>query len=207
VLRIMESGAASGQKTWFIVDEMHSLQRLPQLATALAESRKAHCALVIGFQGRAQMVDLYGPLAETMLSQASTKLFFATSDPDAADWISRAIGEVEYLRHRISQSQGQQGRDSESQQREIVPEPLVRYSVIMGLEPLECYLKHGKYAVHFHTAYIAPEEKHPAFVKRDRTSVRVQMQALQSLPSSPSSEPAEPLAPANTTQQQHEFFE
>jgi Type IV secretion-system coupling protein DNA-binding domain len=208
VLRIMESGAASGQKTWFIVDEMHSLQRLPQLATALAESRKAHCALVIGFQGRAQMVDLYGPLAETMLSQASTKLFFATSDPDAAYWISRAIGEVEYLRHRISQSQGQKGGDSESQQREIVPEPLVRYSVIMGLEPLECYLKHGQYAVHFHTAYIDAKENHPAFLQRKRVSVREKMQpALRALPASSEPQPAESLPLASSTQQQHEFFE
>lgn len=213
VLRIMESGAASGQKTWFILDEMHSLQRLPQLATALAESRKAHCALVIGFQGRAQMVDLYGPLAETMLSQASTKLFFATSDPDAADWISRAIGEVEYLRHRISQSQAQKGGGSESQQREIVPEPLVRYSEIMGLEPLECYLKHGQYAVHFHTAYIDAKENHPAFLRRKRVSLREKMQAaLCTLPASSEpqhaeSQAADPRTQEPSTQQQHELFE
>lgn len=39
VLRTMQVGAASRQKTWFVLDEVHNLQRLPQLATALTESR------------------------------------------------------------------------------------------------------------------------------------------------------------------------
>lgn len=208
VLRILRTGAASGAKTWFVLDELHSLQQLPQLAAALTETRKANCVMMLGFQGRAQIVDLYGPLAEALLSQAWTKLFFATSDPDAAKWIERAIGEVEYLRHRISQSQGHQGHNSESQQREIVPEPLVRYSTIMGLEPLECYIKHGQYAVHLHIQYMEPDQKHLAYVRRKRASLREKLEAHQEQQPVPAStSPAQPLAPESSTRQQHEFFE
>ena len=38
---------------------------------------------------------LYGHIAEVMLSQPATKIFLKTSEPNAAEWISRAIGEVE----------------------------------------------------------------------------------------------------------------
>ena len=164
--------------------------------------------MVLGFQGRAQVVDLYGPLAETLLSQPATKLFFRTSDPDAADWISRAIAKAEYLRHRVSQSQQAQGRDSESQQRDIVRELLIMDAEIMGLEPLECYIKHGKYTVHLHIEYVAPEEHHPAYVPRKRVSVRLRLEdGEERPPSSVSASSAHPLAPASSTQHQHEFFE
>lgn len=208
VLRIMRTGPASGEKTWFVLDELHSLQRLPQLATALTETRKANCVMVLGFQGRAQIVDLYGPLAEALLSQAATKLFFRTTDPDAAKWIERAIGEVEYLRLRVSQSQDRQKRDSESQQREIVCEPLVMDAEIMGLEPLECYIKHGKFSVHLHIAYSEPEEHHPAFLERKRVSVRARLEDGRTLqPSSASTPSVPPTAPESSTQHQQEFFE
>ncbi len=207
VLRLMRTGAASGQKTWFVLDELHSLQRLPQLATALTETRKANVVMLLGFQGRAQIVDLYGPLAEALLSQPATKLFFRTSDPDAADWISRAIGAVEYLRPRVSRSRQLHGQGTESEQGEIVREPLVIGSRIMGLEPLEAYFKHGLYAVHLWIKYIELSSRQPAFIPRSRISVRKMLEAGQAPQSFPASTSAEQhLAPESSTQQQ-QFFE
>jgi len=147
--------------------------------------------MVLGFQGRAQIVDIYGPLAESLLSQPKTKLFFATTDPDAAEWISRAIGKVEYLRYRVSKSQQSQGRDSESQQRDLVQESLVIDSKIMGLEPLEVYFKHGLYAVHLWIKYIELPSRQPAFVPRKRTSVRMMLEAGQAPQSSSASASSE----------------
>jgi type IV secretory pathway TraG/TraD family ATPase VirD4 len=71
------------------------LQKLPQLHTAITESRKSRNPLVLGFQGRAQLQDIYGKLAEVMLSQPATKIFLKTGEPEAAKWISDAIGHVE----------------------------------------------------------------------------------------------------------------
>jgi hypothetical protein len=42
----------------------------------------------MGFQGRSQLEKRYGQDAETMLSQPATKIFFKTSEPRAAKWIS-----------------------------------------------------------------------------------------------------------------------
>ena len=44
---------SAGQKNvWFVLDELASLQRLPQLHTAITENRKSNNPLVLGFQGR-----------------------------------------------------------------------------------------------------------------------------------------------------------
>src|SRR5207245_4492719 len=42
---------------WFVLDELASLQRLPQLHTAVTENRKSNNPVVLGFQGRSQLED------------------------------------------------------------------------------------------------------------------------------------------------------
>jgi hypothetical protein len=69
VLRLMNEGGSGARKTWFVLDEVATLQRLPQLTTAITESRKSNCPMVLGFQGKAQVETLYGHIAEAMLSQ------------------------------------------------------------------------------------------------------------------------------------------
>ena len=89
-----ESRAAPVQrKVWFVLDELASLQRLPQLHTAITENRKSNNPVVLGFQGRSQLETRYGHEAEAMLSQPATKIFLRTSELHAAEWISRTIGD------------------------------------------------------------------------------------------------------------------
>jgi type IV secretory pathway TraG/TraD family ATPase VirD4 len=83
----------TGRPVWFVLDELASLQKLPQLATALTENRKSNNPVVVGLQGKAQMETICGHLAEAMLSQPWTKIFLKISEPRAAKWISDAIGE------------------------------------------------------------------------------------------------------------------
>jgi hypothetical protein len=40
---------------WFVIDELASLQKLPQLHTAITEARKSRNPVVLGFQGKAQL--------------------------------------------------------------------------------------------------------------------------------------------------------
>ncbi len=94
VLRLMNQGDPAVRHAWFVLDELASLQRLPQLHTALTENRKSGNPVVIGFQGRSQLEVRYGHEAESMLSQPATKIFLHTSEPRAAKWISDTIGEV-----------------------------------------------------------------------------------------------------------------
>jgi type IV secretory pathway TraG/TraD family ATPase VirD4 len=169
ILRLMESSQNGSSRIWFILDELSSLQRLPQLPTAITESRKSNICLVIGFQGRSQLETLYGHQAEAMLSQPMTKVFLRTSEPHAAEWVSRSIGEVEVMRLEETHSQsvpaflGHRGKSSRVQ-RHI--EPLVMASTIEGLHNLTGYLKSRDLVVPARFPYLQLQTQHPAFVPR-----------------------------------------
>jgi hypothetical protein len=105
LLRLMTSAEGGARPVWIILDELASLQRLPQLPTAITEARKANLRLVLGFQGRTQLEARYGVEAETMLSQPMTKVFLRTSEPRAAKWISETIGNVEIERLKESRTE------------------------------------------------------------------------------------------------------
>lgn len=169
VLRLMNEGGSGAQKTWFVLDEVASLQRLPQLTTAITESRKSNCPMVLGFQGKAQVESIYGHIAEAMLSQPATKIFFKTSEPYASEWISKSIGEVEVERFRESRTRGVFPRHRENEQREITREPLVMASEIGGLEPLHGYLKHGNLVVRMRIPYLKLDERAEKFIERETT--------------------------------------
>jgi hypothetical protein len=170
VLRLMNEGGSGARKTWFVLDEVATLQRLPQLTTAITESRKSNCPMVLGFQGKAQVETLYGHIAEAMLSQPATKLFFKTSEPHASEWISKSIGEIEVERFRESRTRGVFPHNRENEQREITREPLVMASEIGGLEPLHGYLKHGNLVVRMRMPYLKLDEPAEKFIERKMTT-------------------------------------
>src|SRR6266702_6056634 len=113
----MDEGSAAKRKTWFVLDELASLQHLPQFKTAITESRKSNNPMILGFQGKAQIETLYGTISEALLSQPATRIYLKTSEPMAAEWISKAIGEIEIERYRETRTHGQfpQSRKSESE--------------------------------------------------------------------------------------------
>ena len=150
VLRLMaaEPDFAKANPVWVVADELQTLERLKSLETALTESRKANVRLVIGFQGKAQIEQLYEKMAEVMLSQPSTKLFLRTTEPKAAEWISDSIGEVEIERLKSSTTEAvNDRRDSINSEMARQMEHLIIPSEIMGLAKLEGYLKYNNLVV------------------------------------------------------------
>jgi hypothetical protein len=168
VLRLMNYGQTGPRPVWFVLDELASLQRLPQLHTAVTENRKSNNPVVLGFQGRSQLETRYGHEAEAMLSQPATKIFLATSEPNAARWISDAIGEIETERLTESRSSGRWGRsrNSETQNLQRQREPLVIPSEITGLQPLHGYLKHRNLVVGMSFSIVELPDSDPSFIQR-----------------------------------------
>jgi type IV secretory pathway TraG/TraD family ATPase VirD4 len=164
VLRLMNRGQPGHRPVWFVLDELASLQRLPQLHTAVTENRKSNNPVVLGFQGRSQLETRYGHDAEAMLSQPATKIFLRTSEPHAAKWISETIGEVEIERLRESRSNGKWGQQSYGLERQV--EPLVMPSEISGLPSLRGYLKLENLVVRLHFPYLDLPARCPAFIER-----------------------------------------
>ncbi len=178
ILRLMELGQKGVPPVWFMLDELASLQQLPQLPTVITESRKANVCLVLGFQGRSQLEGLYGVQAEAMLSQPMTKIFLRTSEPHAAEWISKSIGDVEVMRLEQSHTQGipalltpnQNSRTSSWQRR---TEPLVMASTIGGLRNLTGYLKSQDFVVPISFPYLQPLLRQPGFLPRPLPELEV----------------------------------
>ena len=142
ILRMMEPCANPSKPVWFVLDELASLNKLPQLHTAVTENRKYGIPIVLGFQGRSQLEKRYGQDAEAMLSQPATKIFFKTSEPRAAKWISETLGEIEVERLKESRTPKLFGA-KKTFAMEIATKPLVMASEIAGLEPLNGYIKLG----------------------------------------------------------------
>jgi hypothetical protein len=184
---------------WFVIDELASLNKLPQLHTAVTENRKYGNPVVLGFQGRSQMEKRYGQDAEAMLSQPATKVFFKTSEPRAAKWISDAIGEIEVERLKESRSMGLL-RSKKSYAMEIATKPLVMASEISGLEPLCGFIKQENRVVPVRFALAKKRVKQAEFIERTRPEVAPrpveQAPAMPALPPATSPPPKKTVAPA-----------
>jgi hypothetical protein len=180
VLRLLNEPTQQQKPVWFVIDELASLQRLPQLHTAITENRKSQNPVILGFQGRSQMEARYGDDAEAMLSQPATKIFLRTTEPRAAKWVSDAIGEIEIERLRETHYEGSRAGKNFALDRQT--EPLVMPSEISGLDDLRGFLKYGNHVARFSFPFIALEEKHPGYVERDMDDLIVPGELLPAEP-------------------------
>ncbi|SNT44490.1 Type IV secretory pathway, VirD4 component, TraG/TraD family ATPase [Granulicella rosea] len=168
ILRMMEPCVNPAKAVWFVLDELASLNKLPQLHTAVTENRKYGNPVVLGFQGRSQLEKRYGQDAEVMLSQPATKIFFKTSEPRAAKWVSETLGEVEVERLKESRTPKLLG-SQKSFSLEIANKPLVMASEIAGLEPLHGFIKQENRVTPVRFAYVARRSLQPEFIERAMT--------------------------------------
>ena len=164
VMRLLTAPQENQTPVWFVLDELASLQRLPQLHTAITENRKSKNPLVLGFQGKAQLEVIYGHLAEVMLSQPATKIFLKTTEPKAAEWVSNAIGKIEIERMKETHFDGSRSGKNFTIDRQV--EPLVMDSEISGLENRHAFLKLGNNVARFHFEYMDVAQTTPGFVPR-----------------------------------------
>ncbi len=210
VLRTMNQGKPGPRPVWFILDELQSLHALPQLHTAITESRKAGNPVVLGFQGRSQLEDLYGRKAEAMLSQPATKIFLRTDEANSSKWISQTIGEVEIERLRESRMEGHfpnNRRNSRSHQLDRTTEPLVMASEIQGLPDLHGYLKSGNLVVRLSFPYIELPQRQPGFVARATTAQVVEIgKRPPTAPPAPRIERREPEKSSGIAAGQEPYF-
>ena len=122
---LMRKSEQNNSRTWIIIDELASLNKLPSLLTGLAEIRKYGGCFVLGFQDLSQLEGVYGAsTTKTLSNLTGTKLLFRSVDTDVATRTARYLGEQEKQEANESISFGaHQMRDgvSLSNQKHIKP--------------------------------------------------------------------------------------
>lgn len=131
------------RKLWFIIDELPSLNQIPDLPKAMAEVRKYGGCFVIGFQNITQLEELYGrPGAQTINSLAGTKVMFRCADSETSKRLSLFLGEQEVVEPNESISFGaHQMRDGVSLSDQRRTKPTISSTDLLQLNNLEAYLK------------------------------------------------------------------
>jgi type IV secretory pathway TraG/TraD family ATPase VirD4 len=167
VLRLLNEPTEAQKQVWFVIDELASLQKLPQLHTAITEARKSRNPVVLGFQGKAQLEYLYGHLAEVMLSQPATSIWLTTKEPKAGQWVSEFIGKVEIERLRETHFDGTRSGRNFALDRQV--EPLVLESEISGLPDLHAYMKYQNFVTRFSFPYFDMPVVANGFELRERS--------------------------------------
>jgi hypothetical protein len=171
VLWMLNRSANSNKlPVYFFLDEVASLNKLQELVTALTMNRKSNNTIVLGLQGKAQLETIYGHIAETMLSMPWTALFLKTTEPNAAEWISRYLGLQEIERVRVNRTDGAGGFSQGRGSKTYVQESHYRYPVmasqISGLGARQGYLKSGNLIVPLTLKKVDWPKRHEGFIPR-----------------------------------------
>lgn len=139
---LMSLPANEDRRFWMVIDELASLQRLPYLPEAFAESRKFGGCLVAGLQNYFQLQETYGQDgAKKIIDLCNIRAFFRAPSNDAAKWVSREIGEAEQLEAREGISYGANTvRDGVTLSHQTVTRPAVSSTEMTNLPDLQCFV-------------------------------------------------------------------
>jgi type IV conjugative transfer system coupling protein TraD len=102
---VMDLSKDLHRKTWFIFDELASLNSLPSLERGLTITRNYGGCFVIGIQAISQLFSKYGrDTANTLSANCNNKIILRSPDSETARWCSDIIGtqEVEIFREGMS---------------------------------------------------------------------------------------------------------
>lgn len=149
-LMLQSMGENSERRVWFIIDEMPSLQRIPELAETLAEARKFGGCFVLGMQNMAQLVHVYGrELAKSIFDLMNTRMYGRSPSAEMAKVVEEELGNQRKRKIREQNSYGlDQVRDGVSLGKDEVNNPIVDYEQIMRLPNLSFYVRlPGEYPV------------------------------------------------------------
>jgi len=147
-----------------VLDELASLNYLPQLHLALTQARRFNLKMVVGFQDKGQLEARYGREATTLIGMPKTKIYLRTGDASAARWASENLGDIEVERISESSTHGRHNGSTETLQR--TTERLVLPSEIQSLPDRHGYLQYEGCVVPISFPFRDLPIIAPAFIER-----------------------------------------
>lgn len=158
------------RRIFVVLDELPSLQKLPYLTEAGAESRKFGGCLLLGMQSISQIRKIYGNnAAEELSGLCNTRVFFRTSTADTAKWVATELGEEEIEETREGISYGESAmRSGISISQQQSKRQIVHYSEILTLDNLIAFVRlPGSFPITKITMkYQRMPERQASFVRR-----------------------------------------
>lgn len=95
MLDVLTRGKASERSpVWFVIDETAALGRLKVLENAICTTRGYGIRLMLVYQSPAQLQQLYGDNARTVLDNLSTHIYVSMRSIESCEQISKSIGET-----------------------------------------------------------------------------------------------------------------
>lgn len=177
--RLMSVSPEWGQAhpCWVIVDEIHSLHRLPALYETETEGRKYGLKLIQGTQGKTQYEEYYDRLAKAMLAAPKLKIFFRCGEAESARWISDTIGEYEVEKPKIgtTASVEDKGRDALNYSTVTEHRQAISKEEIMSLPDLHGYWKYGDVVVPFRLPLAQVKIRAKGYLAREMTPSDIQL--------------------------------
>lgn len=108
ILRQISDARASQYPVLLLVDECATLGRLELLETAVGLMRGYGLKLWLIFQDLPQLKTLYGPRANSFISNSGIKQFFSVNDLETAEFVSKNLGPETRMVQSESINAGQQ---------------------------------------------------------------------------------------------------
>lgn len=132
---LLELNPNFDRRIWFVIDELPTLNRLRDLETLLAESRKYGGCAILALQSPAQLDAIYGQAsAQTIIGNCATKIVFAEQNPINAARIAEIFGEQEIKEYQKGLSYGANDiRDGVNLNQQVRHQPLITKTDIQFL--------------------------------------------------------------------------
>lgn len=140
---LFRMGRTRNLRTWFLIDEVHALHRLPAIEHGLQTARAVGGAFVLGMHSFGALKDTYGENGATHLtSLAGTKLILKLADHETAEQCSEFIGRREVRQMDEAYSYGyNNSRDASTITPRKQIEELVMAEDIKDLPSLHGFIK------------------------------------------------------------------
>lgn len=130
------------RRRFFILDEFGTLQRLSSIKELLIASRSKGGSCWLGIQDIAQLQEIYGKMAATIINACGSSVMFGVSDPETARYLINKIGDTEFIEPEETLSMGVSDyKDGVSVSARRRRESLLLDSQLLHLPELKAYVQ------------------------------------------------------------------
>ena len=131
------------KKTWIIIDELATINKIPSLQKGLAAARSYGGCFVLGIQNISQLKEIYGINSTGIISsECNTRCIFKTNDPETSKWVSDNLGQEEIIENKKSLSYGaSEVRDGVNLSSNHKIRTLALPSEIQNMDRMNLYIK------------------------------------------------------------------